>query len=133
MAGSSFGKSFRVTTFGESHGAALGAIVDGVPAGISLSEEDIQKYLDRRRPGTSSVTTSRSESDKCRIYSGVFGGLTTGTPVMVMIENTSQRSQDYDELAITYRPGHADFGYDSKYGFRDYRGGGRSSGRETIG
>lgn len=133
MAGSSFGKSFRVTTFGESHGAALGAIVDGVPAGIPLCEEDIQKYLDRRRPGTSSVTTSRNESDKCRIYSGVFGGLTTGTPVMVMIENTSQRSQDYDELAITYRPGHADFGYDSKYGFRDYRGGGRSSGRETIG
>lgn len=133
MAGSSFGKTFRVTTFGESHGVAVGAIVDGVPAGIDLSEEDIQSFLDRRRPGQSNVTTSRDESDKCRIYSGVFGGKTTGSPIMVMIENTSQRSQDYDELAITYRPGHADFSFDSKYGFRDYRGGGRSSGRETIG
>ena len=133
MAGSSFGKTFRVTTFGESHGVAVGAIVDGVPAGINLSEEDIQSFLDRRRPGQSKVTTSRDESDKCRIYSGVFGGKTTGSPIMVMIENTSQRSQDYDELAITYRPGHADFSFDSKYGFRDYRGGGRSSGRETIG
>jgi chorismate synthase len=133
MAGSSFGKSFVVTTFGESHGVALGAIVDGVPAGIELSEEDIQKFLDRRKPGQSTVTTSRNESDKCRIYSGVFGGKTTGTPIMVMLENQSQRSQDYDELAITYRPGHADFSFDSKYGFRDYRGGGRSSGRETIG
>ena len=92
MAGSSFGKSFRVTTFGESHGAAVGAIVDGVPAGINLSEEDIQSFLDRRRPGQSKVTTSRDESDKCRIYSGVFGGKTTGSPIMVMIENTSQRS-----------------------------------------
>ena len=133
MAGSSFGKTFRVTTFGESHGVAVGAIVDGVPAGINLSEEDIQSFLDRRRPGQSKVTTSRDESDKCRIYSGVFGGKTTGSPLMVRIENTSQRSQAYDELAITYRPGHADFSFDSKYGFRDYRGGGRSSGRETIG
>ncbi len=133
MAGSSFGRSFVVTTFGESHGVALGAVVDGVPAGIDLSEEDIQKFLDRRKPGQSSVTTSRSESDKCCIYSGVFGGKTTGSPIMVMLENQSQRSQDYDELAITYRPGHADFSFDSKYGFRDYRGGGRSSGRETIG
>lgn len=133
MAGSSFGRSFRVTTFGESHGAALGAVVDGVPAGIELCEEDIQKFLDRRRPGQSKVTTSRNERDKCRIYSGVFGGKTTGTPIMVMVENESQISKDYDELAIVYRPGHADFGYDSKYGFRDYRGGGRSSGRETIG
>ena len=133
MAGSSFGKSFVVTTFGESHGVALGAIVDGVPAGIELSEEDIQKFLDRRKPGQSTVTTSRNENDKCRIHSGVFGGKTTGTPIMVMLENQSQRSQDYDELAITYRPGHADFSFDSKFGFRDYRGGGRSSGRETIG
>lgn len=133
MAGSSFGKSFKVTTFGESHGAALGAVVDGVPAGIELCEEDIQKLLDRRRPGQSLVTTSRNESDKCRIYSGVFGGKTTGTPIMVMIENKSQISKDYDDLAFVYRPGHADFGYNSKYGFRDYRGGGRSSGRETAG
>lgn len=133
MAGSSFGKSFKVTTFGESHGAALGAVVDGVPAGIELCEEDIQKFLDRRRPGQSLVTTSRNESDKCRICSGVFGGKTTGTPIMVMIENKSQISKDYDDLAFVYRPGHADFSYDLKYGFRDYRGGGRSSGRETIG
>lgn len=133
MAGSGFGKSFRVTTFGESHGRALGAVVDGVPAGIELCEVDIQKYLDRRRPGQSRVTTSRNESDKCCIYSGVFGGKTTGSPIMVMLENESQMSSDYDDLAIVYRPGHADYTYDAKYGFRDYRGGGRSSGRETVG
>lgn len=133
MAGSTFGKLFRVTTFGESHGTGLGAVIDGVPAGLSLSEEDIQKYLDRRKPGQNKYTTSRREGDVCRICSGVFEGRTTGTPIMVLVENTAQISADYQELAFTYRPGHADFTYDRKYGFRDYRGGGRSSGRETIG
>lgn len=132
MAGSTFGNLFRVTTFGESHGAALGCIVDGCPAGLSLCEEDIQKYLDRRKPGTSTMTTARKEADQVKILSGIFEGKTTGTPIALVIENTSQHSADYGNIANSYRPGHADFGFDEKYGFRDYRGGGRSSGRETV-
>ncbi len=132
MAGSTFGNRFKVTTFGESHGVALGCIVDGCPAGLSLSEEDIQVYLDRRKPGTSAMTTQRAEADKVKILSGVFEGKTTGTPIAMMIENTSQHSADYGNIAVSYRPGHADYGFDEKYGFRDYRGGGRSSGRETA-
>lgn len=132
MAGSTFGNQFRITTWGESHGPALGAIVDGCPAGLSLCEADIQKYLDLRRPGTSSVTTQRKEADAVQILSGVFEGKTTGAPIMLMIANTSQHSADYGNIAYTYRPGHADYTFDAKYGFRDYRGGGRSSGRETA-
>lgn len=133
MAGSTYGSLFRVTTWGESHGAALGAVIDGCPAGLSLCEQDIQRLLDRRRPGQSSVTTKRAESDSCKILSGVFEGRTTGTPIAVMVENTAQKSSDYNDIAECYRPGHADYTYDKKYGFRDYRGGGRSSGRETVG
>lgn len=132
MAGSSIGNIFRVTTFGESHGAGLGAIVDGVPAGMELSAEDIQKLLDRRKPGNSKFATQRAEADAVEILSGVFEGKTTGTPIALLIRNTSQRSKDYSDIAACFRPGHADFGFDSKYGFRDYRGGGRSSGRETA-
>ncbi|MCR5555933.1 MAG: chorismate synthase [Butyrivibrio sp.] len=133
MAGSIFGKNISVSTWGESHGKALGVVIDGFPAGMELCEEDIQKFLDRRKPGTSAATTSRKEDDLVEILSGVFEGKTTGTPISLMVKNTSQRSADYSEIAQYYRPGHADFGFDSKYGFRDYRGGGRSSGRETIG
>ena len=133
MSGSVFGKNLTLTTFGESHGPALGAVLDGFPAGMELSVPDIQKMLDRRKPGTSSVTTMRKEADEVEILSGVFEGRTTGTPIAMIVRNTSQRSSDYSEIANYYRPGHADFGFDSKYGFRDYRGGGRSSGRETIG
>ena len=133
MAGNTFGTIFRVTTFGESHGAAVGAVIDGCPAGLPLCEEDIQTYLDRRKPGTSRFSTARKEGDLCRILSGVFEGKTTGTPIAVIVENTDQRSGDYSALRDVYRPGHADLGYDRKYGFRDYRGGGRSSGRETAG
>ncbi|MGC6484096.1 MAG: chorismate synthase [Candidatus Puniceispirillales bacterium] len=132
MADNSFGTLFRFTTFGESHGPAIGAIVDGVPPQISLSEEDIQPWLDERKPGTSRFVTQRKEADKVRILSGVFEGVTTGTPIMLMIENTDQRSKDYGEIANTYRPGHADYTYMAKYGIRDYRGGGRSSARETA-
>lgn len=132
MAGSIFGKFFTITTWGESHGPALGVVIDGCPAGLPLSEEDIQPFLDRRKPGTSAVTTARKEDDRVRILSGVFEGRTTGTPISLMIENTSQHSKDYGNIANTYRPGHADYTYDEKYGFRDYRGGGRSSGRETA-
>ena len=132
MAGSIFGKMFSVSTWGESHGGGVGVVVDGCPAGIALSESDIQKYLDRRRPGQSQFATARSEPDEARILSGVFEGRTTGTPVSIMVANTSQRSKDYSEIASYYRPGHADYTYDMKYGFRDYRGGGRSSGRETT-
>ncbi|MCR5012708.1 MAG: chorismate synthase [Lachnospiraceae bacterium] len=132
MAGSTFGKNFRVTTWGESHGPALGAVIDGCPAGLPLSEEDIQKYLDRRKPGTSALTTSRSESDRVEILSGVYEGMTTGCPISLMIRNTSQHSKDYGNLKTTFRPGHADLCLDEKYGVRDYRGGGRSSGRETA-
>lgn len=133
MAGSSFGTIFKISTWGESHGKALGAVVDGCPAGLSLSEKDIQCYLDRRKPGTSSMTTARREADEVEILSGVFEGRTTGTPISLIIRNTSQISGDYSEIANYYRPGHADYTFDAKYGFRDYRGGGRSSGRETAG
>ena len=133
MAGSTFGKQFTITTWGESHGKAIGAVVDGCPAGLPLQEEDIQVYLDRRKPGSSPFSTPRKESDRVRILSGVFEGKTTGTPISLLIPNTSQRSADYSEIACYYRPGHADYTFDAKYGFRDYRGGGRSSGRETAG
>ena len=132
MAGSVYGKHFSVTTWGESHGPALGCVVDGCPAGLSLDVTDIQPYLDRRKPGTSSVTTARSESDTVEILSGTFEGLTTGTPISLMIRNRDQHSNDYGELAVTYRPGHADYCFDAKFGIRDHRGGGRSSGRETA-
>lgn len=133
MAGSSFGNLFRITTWGESHGPALGVVIDGCPAGLPLAEEDIQVYLNRRRPGQSQITTSRKEADQVEILSGVFEGRTTGTPISLLVRNTSQISADYSEIASYYRPGHADYTFDQKYGFRDYRGGGRSSGRETIG
>ncbi len=133
MAGSSFGNIFRITTWGESHGAALGVVVDGVPAGLELSEEDIQIFLNRRKPGQTSISTPRVESDQVEILSGIFEGRTTGTPISMLVRNTSQKSGDYSEIASFYRPGHADYTFDAKYGFRDYRGGGRSSGRETIG
>lgn len=132
MAGNSIGQIFRVTTFGESHGIALGCIVDGIPAGLPLSEADIQPDLDRRKPGTSRYTTPRREDDKVKILSGVFEGRTTGTSIGMLIENADQRSQDYSEIKDRYRPGHADFTYQQKYGIRDYRGGGRSSARETA-
>lgn len=132
MSGNSFGKSFVVTTAGESHGRALVAIVDGCPPGLELSESDIQPDLDRRRPGQSRHTTQRAEPDTVQILSGVFEGKTTGTPIALLIENADQRSRDYGEIKDLYRPGHADFTYDKKYGCRDYRGGGRSSARETA-
>lgn len=132
MNGSSFGTNFKITTFGESHGAALGVIVDGCPAGIPLSAEYIQTFLDRRKPGQNIYSTPRKESDLVEILSGVFEGKTTGTSIALLIRNESQRSADYSEIASYYRPGHADFTFDAKYGFRDYRGGGRSSGRETA-
>ena len=133
MAGSSYGTLFTVTTWGESHGKALGVIVDGCPAGINLCEEDIQKFLNRRKPGQSKFTTQRNEDDKVEILSGVFNGKTTGTPISMIVKNKDHHSADYTDIASYYRPGHADFTFDEKYGFRDYRGGGRSSGRETIG
>ena len=132
MSFNTFGRVFRFTTWGESHGPALGAVVDGCPPGLALSEADIQPFLDRRRPGTSRFTTQRQEPDAVRILSGIFEGRTTGTPISLMIENVDQRSKDYSEVAKAYRPGHADYSYDAKYGFRDYRGGGRSSARETA-
>ncbi len=132
MSGSTFGRNITVTTWGESHGKALGCVIDGFPAGMELCEDDIQKFLDRRKPGTSTATTSRKEDDLVEILSGVFEGMTTGTPISLMVRNTSQKSSDYSEIAGYYRPGHADYGFDQKYGFRDYRGGGRSSGRETV-
>nr|WP_269141312.1 chorismate synthase [Sphingomonas sp. IC-56] len=128
----SFGRVFRFTTWGESHGPALGAVIDGCPPGLHLREGDIQPFLDKRRPGQSRFTTQRQEPDRVRILSGVFEGRTTGTPISLMIENVDQRSKDYSEVAQAYRPGHADYAYDAKYGFRDYRGGGRSSARETA-
>ncbi len=133
MAGSTFGTLFRATTWGESHGAGIGAVVDGCPAGIPLKASDIQKYLDRRKPGQSRFTTARAEADQIEILSGVFEDTTEGTPISLLIRNTDQHSKDYSNLKDVYRPGHADFTFDSKYGFRDYRGGGRSSGRETAG
>ncbi len=132
MSGNSFGKSFVVTTFGESHGRALGCIVDGCPPGMELSEADIQGDLERRRPGRNKHTTQRNEPDQVRILSGVFEGRTTGTPIGLLIENTDQRSKDYGDIKDKFRPGHADYTYHQKYGIRDYRGGGRSSARETA-
>ena len=143
MAGNTFGTIFRVTTFGESHGSALGVTIDGCPAGFALGEHVIQKELDRRRPGAHETKpgdshlnpagTSRKEADACEILSGVFEGKTTGTPIAILIRNTSQRSGDYGDIATKFRPGHADYTFQEKYGIRDYRGGGRSSGRETVG
>lgn len=132
MSFNTFGRVFRFTTWGESHGPAIGAVVDGCPPGLPISEADIQPFLDKRKPGTSKFTTQRREPDEVRILSGVFEGKTTGTPISLMIENTDQRSKDYSDVAKAYRPGHADYAYDAKYGFRDYRGGGRSSARETA-
>lgn len=133
MSGNTFGNIFRVTTFGESHGPALGAIVDGCPAGLSISEEEIQRDLDRRKPGQSKLVTQRKESDQVKILSGVFEDRTTGTPIGLIIFNEDARSKDYDYLKDVFRPGHADYTYFKKYGFRDHRGGGRSSARETVG
>ncbi len=132
MAGSSFGELFRFTTWGESHGPAIGVVVDGVPSRLPLAEPEIQHWLDRRKPGQSKFTTQRQEPDRVEILSGVFEGVTTGTPVSLLIRNEDQRSKDYGEIKDSYRPGHADFTYDAKYGIRDYRGGGRSSARETA-
>lgn len=133
MAGSTFGTIFKITTWGESHGKGLGVVVDGCPAGIPLTEAYIQSFLNRRKPGQSAFTTPRKEGDQVEILSGVFEGKTTGTPISMVVKNKNQRSHDYSEIASYYRPGHADYTFDAKYGFRDYRGGGRSSGRETIG
>ena len=132
MAGSIYGRLFQISTGGESHGKGIGVVIDGCPAGLSLSEEDIQVYLDRRKPGQSQFTTGRKESDMAQIWSGVFEGRTTGTPISILVQNQDQRSRDYGNIMNTYRPGHADYTFDEKYGFRDYRGGGRSSGRETT-
>lgn len=131
MSGSVFGKIFTLSTWGESHGKAVGAVVDGCPAGLPLTEEDIQQDLDKRKPGRSPFATPRQEADRVEILSGVFEGRTTGTPISLIIHNTNQKPYDYTEISKCYRPGHADYTYDQKYGFRDYRGGGRSSGRET--
>lgn len=133
MAGSTLGTLLSIATWGESHGKGIGVVVDGCPAGLPLTETDIQIYLNRRKPGQSRFTTPRKEDDTVEILSGVFEGRTTGTPISLMVRNTSQRSKDYSEIASYYRPGHADYTYDCKYGFRDYTGGGRSSGRETVG
>ena len=132
MAGSIYGRLFQISTWGESHGKGIGVVIDGCPAGLSLSEENIQVYLDRRKPGQSQFTTGRKESDMAQIWSGVFEGRTTGTPISILVQNQDQRSRDYGNIMNTYRPGHADYTFDEKYGFRDYRGGGRSSGRETT-
>lgn len=132
MSGSSFGNIFQISTFGESHGAALGVVIDGVPAGLPIDINFIQSELDRRRPGQSSLTTARKEGDQAEILSGVLNGIATGTPLAIIIRNTDQRSKDYSKLEHTFRPGHADYTYTAKYGIRDVRGGGRSSGRETA-
>ena len=132
MAGSSFGKIFRITTWGESHGPAVGVVIDGCPAGLALEENDIQAMLDRRKPGKGEYSTARAEEDRVQILSGVFEGKTTGTPISLMIENRDHRSADYSQIRDVYRPGHADYTCDEKYGIRDYRGGGRASGRETV-
>ncbi len=133
MAGSTYGNIFKITTWGESHGKGIGVVIDGCPAGLPLSKEDIQIYLNRRKPGQSRYSTPRKEDDAVEILSGVFEGKTTGTPISLVVFNNNQKSKDYSEIASYYRPGHADYTFDAKYGFRDYRGGGRSSGRETIG
>ncbi|MFM7572613.1 MAG: chorismate synthase, partial [Snowella sp.] len=131
--GNSFGHLFRITTFGESHGGGVGVIIDGCPPRLEISEAEIQVDLDRRRPGQSKITTPRKESDTCEILSGVFEGKTLGTPIAILVRNQDARSQDYDEMAVKYRPSHADATYDAKYGIRNWKGGGRSSARETIG
>src|SRR5439155_6823336 len=130
---SSFGQLFRITTFGESHGPAVGVVVDGMPPGIAVGPDDIQKELDRRRPGQSALTTQRQEADRAEILSGIFDGVTLGTPIAILVRNTDARSRDYAPLKDVYRPGHADYVYDQKYGVRDHRGAGRSSGRGTVG
>ena len=132
MSGNTFGTLFTVTTFGESHGPALGCIVDGCPPGLELSEVDLQQDVERRRSGTSKFTSQRHEPDQVRILSGVFEGRTTGAPIGLLVQNEDQRSRDYDKIKDRFRPGHADYTYQQKYGFRDYRGGGRSSARETV-
>ena len=132
MAGNTIGRHLTLTTFGESHGRALGMVLDAFPAGMALSEDDIRPYLDRRKPGTSAFTTARKEADEVEILSGVFEGKTTGTPIAMLVRNTDAHSADYDSLKDVFRPGHADFGYAAKYGLRDHRGGGRASGRETV-
>src|SRR3954454_6524277 len=132
MSGNSIGRSFTVTTFGESHGPALGCIVDGCPPGLELSEADLHGHVDRRRTGPSQFVSQRREGDEVKILSGVFEGRTTGTPIGLLIENTDARSRDYEKIKDRFRPGHADYTYQQKYGFRDYRGGGRSSARETV-
>ena len=133
MSGSTFGKLLRVTTWGESHGTAIGAVIDGCPSGLNLQESDIQEFLNRRKPGQNNYTTKRKESDQVEILSGVFNGKTCGTPISLLVRNEDQRSRDYSNIFDVYRPGHADYTFMEKYGIRDYRGGGRSSGRETIG
>ena len=133
MAGSTYGTLFKIMTWGESHGAGMGVVIDGCPAGLSLCESDIQKFLNRRKPGQNKFTTQRQEKDLVEILSGVFNGKTTGTPISLLIRNNDQYSKDYSNIQNIYRPGHADYTFNAKYGFRDYRGGGRSSGRETIG
>lgn len=133
MTGSTFGERFQITTWGETHGKGVGVVVDGCPAGLELCEEDIQAFLNRRKPGQSQFTTKRQEDDEVEILSGVFEGKTTGTPISMMVRNKDQRSRDYSNIKDVFRPGHADYSFEEKYGFRDYRGGGRSSGRETIG
>jgi chorismate synthase len=132
MGGNTFGKKFRLTTFGESHGAAIGGVIDGCPPGVALDFEAIQKELDRRRPGQSAIVTQRKESDEVEFLSGIFEGKTTGAPIGFMVHNTNQKSGDYEHIKDVYRPSHADYTYDKKYGIRDHRGGGRSSARETI-
>ena len=132
MSSNSFGKIFTLTTFGESHGSAIGGVIDGCPAGIAIEIESIQNDLNRRKPGQSKIVTQRKEPDKVEFLSGIFDGITTGTPIGFLIKNTNQKSKDYSHIKENYRPSHADFVYDKKYGFRDYRGGGRSSARETA-
>src|ERR1700745_1504875 len=131
--GNTFGQLFRVTTFGESHGGGVGVVVDGCPPKIDISEADIQRDLDRRRPGQSKITTQRKEDDRCEILSGVFGGKSLGTPIAILVRNKDARPEDYVEIAEKYRPSHADFTYEAKYGIRNWQGGGRASGRESIG
>ena len=133
MSGNTFGKLFCITTWGESHGPAVGVVVDGCPPGIEMDESIIQKMLDRRRPGKAATSTARKETDQAKILSGAFKGRTTGTPIMIMVENQDAKSGAYNSIANVYRPGHGDFTYQAKYGIRDWRGGGRSSARETVG
>ena len=131
--GNTFGQLFRVTTFGESHGGGVGAVIDGCPPSVEINEAEIQKELDRRRPGQSKITTQRQEEDRCEILSGVFEGKSLGTPIAILVRNKDARPEDYAQLAKTFRPSHADFSYEAKYGIRNWQGGGRASARETIG